>query len=29
MTKKSGKQCNSAQKRIRDVNELNQWMIHM
>ena len=27
MTIKSEKQCNSAQKRIRDVKQLKQWMI--
>jgi len=26
MTIKSGKQCSSAQKRIRDVSKLKQWM---
>jgi len=29
MTIKSGKQCSNAQKRIRDVSELKQWMIDM
>jgi len=27
VTVKSGKQCSIAQKRIRDVSELKQWMI--
>jgi len=26
MTIKLGKQCSSAQKRIRDVSELKQWL---
>jgi len=27
LTIKSGKQCSSAKKRIRDISELKQWMV--